>query len=210
MGNQKNWLTSWGAIILAFMFFWPIGFVLLYLRFFNNGGKLKMKTNTFWGIAILCYFLVFCMLIVLPDSTGSDFISSLIALTIFLTGAIILTVLARKTSKELKYYKKYTDYILAKRDVTVNELVRKMGRNAETVISDMSKIFEYEMLKGYISEDNEIILAYEEGGVNPSNYTMPPKKQIVTVKCKNCGATNKFVIGRENRCEYCDSLLNNN
>lgn len=31
--------------------------------------------------------------------------------------------------------------------------------------------------------------------------------EVITVQCKNCGATNVFVEGRKNKCEYCDSIL---
>ena len=42
-----------------------------------------------------------------------------------------------------------------------------------------------------------------------SRYSNNKEKQkIISVKCKNCGATNKFIIENENRCEYCNSVLN--
>ena len=42
--NQKlPWYASVVAIIVAFLCFWPIGFVFLYLRYLNIHGKVKTK-----------------------------------------------------------------------------------------------------------------------------------------------------------------------
>lgn len=208
MENLKKWVTSGIGITLAFIMFWPLGFVLLYLRFFYNGGILRTKANAFRGLAIFCYICAACIAIILPESIGAELQSNLIIFAIFLVGGIAATIPARKETKKYKYYKEYADYMKAKRNLTVDELAQKMGRNIETVTEDVAKVFEYKMMNGYIDEDNQIITIRKDE--NQSNYITHEKKQVVTLKCKNCGASNKFVVGKENRCEYCDSLLINN
>ena len=77
--------------------------------------------------------------------------------------------------------------------------------------SKSSKIISYKMLDGYINEENEVVLIdnYSNTPSYIGNVTTnaTPQRQVLTVKCRNCGATNKFITGKENRCEYCDSLL---
>ena len=208
MENLKKWATSGVGITLAFIMFWPLGFVLLYLRFFYNGGILRARANLYRGLAIFCYFCAMCILIALTEATEENFQSTLIIMVIFLVAGIVATIPTCKEIKKYKYYKKYADYMIVKRNVTIEELAQKMGRNIETVTEDVAKVFEYKMMRGYINEDNEIITVRKDE--NQSNYIIPEKKQVVTLKCKNCGATNRFVEGKENRCEYCDSLLIHN
>lgn len=207
MDTLKKWSSSWAAIVIAFIIFWPIGCVLLYFRFFVNDGKLKANSNLFWGLAIGCYFIILGGLMNAVEETGSDLQSTLVMLIAFIIAAAIFTILAIKKGKQHKYYKKYADYILARRNMTIEELAEKTGDSIEDVIRNVTKVIDNKMIEGYINSENQIILTNNDNTYN--NTVMQEKVQIFTVKCKNCGATNKFVSGKANRCEYCDSLLSN-
>jgi len=210
METMKKYLTSWVAIVLAFIIFWPIGFILLYFRFFVNGGILRANANLFWGLAILFYLIVCVGLIAITNETGEELKTSITMIIFFLAGGIGFTIPALKITRKYKYYKNYVDYIVARRKVSIEELAQKLGETIETVTQNVSKIIQYKMIEGYINEENEIVL-FSSGNIEtPIINTMPEKKQILIVKCKNCGASNKFIVGKDNRCEYCDSLLENN
>lgn len=205
MENLKKWSTSWIAIVIAFIAFWPIGFVLLYLRFFIEGGRLKVKANIFWGLAICSYVIIGSGLIAGSEQTGAELRSTIVMLLIFVIIAIACTIPAVKNSKKYKYYKKYVDYIRAKKNVTIEDLAEEMKESPDTVTKNITKIIGYKMIDGYINDENEIILT-QDNNTNLYN-NIQEERQILTIKCKNCGATNKFVTGKENRCEYCDSIL---
>lgn len=207
MEDSKKFNISWTVVILTLIFVWPIGLVLLFLKLTNNDGnntKLKSSANKFWILAIVCYFLILAFFSILSDSTGSELITDLILLILAIVGAVIFTRKAIKLSKEYKYLKKYIEYIVAKRNISIEELAKSLGEPVEVVTKNVLKIINLKMIDGYINEFNEIVLNSYAQTNNMNN----PREKVSTVKCKNCGATNKFIVGRENRCEYCDSILN--
>jgi len=74
-------------------------------------------------------------------------------------------------------------------------------------MKNIYEIIKYKMLDAYINEDNEIVI---KTNVEYDSFNViEAKKEIITVQCKNCGATNKFIVGKENRCEFCDTVLKN-
>ena len=207
MEDSKKFNISWTVVILTLIFVWPIGLVLLFLKLTNNDGnntKLKSSANKFWILVIVCYFLILAFFSILSDSTGSELITDLILLILAIVGAVIFTRKAIKLSKEYKYLKKYIEYIVAKRNISIEELAKSLGEPVEVVTKNVLKIINLKMIDGYINEFNEIVLNSYAQTNNMNN----PREKVSTVKCKNCGATNKFIVGRENRCEYCDSILN--
>ncbi len=203
MENSKKKSSSWAVIILILIFIWPVGIFLLYRKLAYDDEKLKNIRNTLWSGAIFCYLLAFCGL---SANTGSTFDSLDVALIIiFIMIAIVCTIFALKTNKKYKYYEKYVEILKIRKRIDLSELSRKMGITEEQVIDDIAKLNKYKMSNTYINEDNEIIIV-------SNNYVdntafKEPKKQITIVKCKNCGATNKCIEGKENRCEYCGTII---
>ena len=60
------------------------------------------------------------------------------------------------------------------------------------------------MIDAYINEENDIIINSQ---LQNNIDSWEEELERITVQCKNCGATNVFVEGRKNKCEYCDSIL---
>ncbi len=203
MEETKKWFISWTAIIIAFVVFWPVGFLLLYLRFTNNSGKLKTNAILLIVVAITCYFMTFVGISVTLEDLSTDFAINLFMIIFFLGGGIASTIFAIKFMRKHKCYNKYVEKIGARVKISVDELSQLVGNTREITIKNVSEAIKYKMLKGYINENDEII-------IRPSsdfNINIERKQEIVTVQCKNCGANNKFIVGRENRCEFCDSVL---
>ena len=210
MDTLKKWSSSWLIILLALIFFWPLGLVLLFIRIQDTRGNLKSLSNIFWTLAIICYFITFLGITQTVGNKYNDS-ASISALTFFCIASIGFTIPAIKFHKKYKYYKNYADYIKLRRRVSIDEIAKKMGETTEKVTQNIAKIISYKMLDGYINEENEVVLIdnYSNTPSYIGNVTTnaTPQRQVLTVKCRNCGATNKFITGKENRCEYCDSLL---
>lgn len=204
--NQKNnvtWYTSVGAIIIAFMFFWPVGIVLLYLRIAEKNGKYKVFSNMlFWTGIVLILFTAF--LIVIPTEGEEDptLIPGLFIL--FVIPGLILIFIGSKRKIKLKYYEKYLQCMGGKKRISIDLLSEKRKVDLDTVITDISEMINKKIISGYINDYNELILeGYVEHNENMKRYI----KQTIVVKCKECGAQNSVTAGETVECEYCGTIL---
>lgn len=129
----------------------------------------------------------------------------------FLVIGIILTVIVVKRRKEYKHYKKYLDYITAKRKISVEELAKMMQEGPEEVMRNVSAMIQIKLIDGYINEHNEIVLrAYEIIENDNKRKKAMQNMQSIPIRCEACGAMNVYINGEENRCEYCNSYLKKN
>lgn len=206
MENWKEWAISWPAIIIMLIAFWPIGLILLYFRGICKSGKLKTNGILLVILAIGCYFMGFTCLSITFEDLNKDLGINIFLDILFFGGAIAATVYAIKNFMRNNCYKKYVEKIGARKKVSIDELAQQMGVTTEVVVANVSKAIKCKMLNGYINEKEEIII--NSGNMQDSaSVYREEKEEIVTVQCKNCGANNKFVVGKENRCEFCDSIL---
>lgn len=206
MEDWKEWAISWPAIIIMLIAFWPIGLMLLYFRGICKSGKLKTNGILLVIIAIICYFMGFTCLSITFEDLSKDLGVNIFVDILFFGGAIAVTVYAFKNLMKYKCYKKYIEKIGARKKVSIDELAQQIGDTTEEVIANVSNAIKYKMLNGYINEKEEIIIKSSNMQDNVNIYK-EEKEEIVTVQCKNCGANNKFVVGKENRCEFCNSIL---
>lgn len=139
------------------------------------------------------------------SSHNSDFALNLGLTIAFLVLTVLLVKYLYKNITANRSTKLYTTYILSHRKVALQDLARICKKDISVVTQEVGKLIEDKVLDGYIDKDGFVVL---------SNYTEPAepeKKEKIEyyelVKCSHCGATNKVVLGKQNRCEYCDSLL---
>lgn len=207
MEDIKKWLISWPVIVITFIVFWPMGFVLIYIRSVMKNGKLKTKGITLIIVAVCCYSIALVGSASTVDDPTNDLMVGIVMIIMFLIGGIVSTVFAVKSLKKYNQYKKYVEKIGARVKVPINEIAQQMGETIETTMKNIYEIIKYKMLDAYINEDNEIVI---KTNVEYDSFNViEAKKEIITVQCKNCGATNKFIVGKENRCEFCDTVLKN-
>lgn len=114
------------------------------------------------------------------------------------------------TPEELKLIKTYTPFIYANH-FTIDEITTKkrksMAQNydilREKVYNDLKYLVDNDLINGIrINEvDKEIIY-----------YSLEKKKvkDLITITCPNCGALNDVNRGDKVRCEYCETILEDN
>lgn len=162
---------------------------------------MKVDSNLSWGGAVFCYIMAAAGTSVTIEGPKENYIISIALIIAFLIGGIALTKNALSKRKKYKHYKEYMNYITARGKIKVEELAKIMVEKPEDVIRNISEMINTKMINGYISENNEIIL---------NSYVEQKQKTIQNmqrVKCESCGATNNYIVGRENKCEYCGSYL---
>lgn len=206
MKDWKEWLISWPVIVIAFFVFWPLGCVLLYARSVAKNSSLKANGILLVIISIFCYFMTFVGISVTMEDLNSDLGINIFMIILFLSASIASTVFAVKLLKKYSCCKKYVEKIGIRKKVSIDELSQQFGNSTEITITNVSNAIKYKMIDAYINEYNEIII--KSNNVNENlNFGSDIKHEIVTVQCKSCGANNKFIVGRENKCEFCDSIL---
>lgn len=204
MSELQEKLISWPAIIIALIVFWPIGCVLLYMRSISKVGKLKSNIILLIIISIFCCLMTLAGVSITVEDLNKDLGINIFVIILFLSGAITSTVFAIKLSKKYKCYKKYVEKIGARLKISIDELAHQTGDSIETTIENISGAIQYKMIDAYINEDNDIIINNQ---LQDDLDDMEEELEIITIQCKNCGATNKYIIGEENRCEFCNSIL---
>lgn len=204
MNELKEILLSWPVIIIACIVFWPIGCVLLYMRSLSKVGKLKSNSILLIIISIFCCLMTLAGISITLEDLNNNLGINIFVIFLFSSGAITSTVLAIKLLKKYKCYKKYVERIGARLKISVDELAQQTGDSIETTIKNISGAIQCQMIDAYINEENDIIINSQ---LQNNIDSWEEELERITVQCKNCGATNEYRIGEENRCEFCNSIL---
>ena len=225
MEKFKN-IPGW-VIVLAFIFAWPIGLVLIILKYaskedskyekINNNSsrpaiienkqskkldQLKKKKSTLKGLTIVQFIIAltfFCALIV-DIAQGDDNIEGGIIVNVFTFG--ILTPLCIgyfKTNSLVKKIVTYQNLILIRDIYDTKKLATYLGTSRMEVLDFVT----YMIREGYLELDIE-----DDNIVKPKEYIDPA--EVFSIVCQSCGANNKFIKGKNNKCEYCGNVLNLN
>ena len=200
--NNIKWHTSIGVIIFAFIFFWPMGLVLLYLRIAEKKGKYKMRANTlFWTGVTLILFVAFLSAI----QAGEDDPTLLPGLfVLFVIPGSIMIAVGTKRKLKLKKYEKYIQCMGGKKRMSIESIAEKRKVDIDTAINDILDMINKNIINGYIDDYNELILeGYLENNENMRRYI----KTVRVVKCKECGAQNSVRESSTVECEYCGTIL---
>lgn len=205
MGILKKITSSWFVVAISFIV-WPVGLAFLYMKLYFDGGKLKANKVFLWILAIACCLMVLGGVSVIVEN-GKIEPADVFVFILFLIGSIASANKAIKAGKDYKYYKTYVKYIGIKNKISIEELAEKTINSIEKVEEDISKMVSYKMIDGYINEENELILLKNNHSINMVGESVKVKPEISSVECKNCGATNQFIENKENRCEFCGSIL---
>lgn len=201
MEELKKWLISWPGIIITLIIFWPMGCILLYIKARRS---LKAKRIVLIGIAIFCYLMTFAGISITLESLNDDLGINIFVTILFFSGAIASTIFGVRALKNYNYYKKYVNKIGARSKISIYELAQKMETTPETTINDVRNAIKYNMIKAYIDENEDIIVIND---IQNININVEQEPEISVLQCNNCGATNKVIEGKENHCEFCDSIL---
>lgn len=104
MNTLKKWSTSMVAIILSFWLFFPLGFVLVYLRLKEKHGKYYAITKELFWTGII--WRIIGILYICSSITEETFVSEDLPAGIFLfvIPGIICFFFGNKRNKKMKIY----------------------------------------------------------------------------------------------------------
>jgi len=201
--KKNKWYLNIFVILFAFYCFFPIGFILLYLRLKEKMGKYK-AINT---LLIICGIgsILFGLIGVLALAT-SDGVKDLWVTLIFIIPGSICAYFGFKRKSKIDGYKKYLDYINVRNRIQLEPLCDKLNIDIDSAINILTEMINLEMINGYLT-DEELILKRDDSNTEVIQSIEPVKKETKIVKCKECGAKNNVIIGFAKECEYCGTIL---
>lgn len=209
--NNLSGLYSWPVIILALIFFWPLGLFLIIKRSSLNkktamgSGKLIKGL----GIASCCMAALGFMVSVTDGFDGTD-VGSII---FFAAAGAALLYVANKNKKKADSVKQYLNIIINGAERQIDAIAAATGKQYDVVKKDIQEMIDKGFLKNaYINENTrEVVLpsaapANTNVGQVTSGAAPTTTVQTRVVACPCCGANNT-VSGTLGKCEYCGSPL---
>jgi len=209
--NKLSGIYSWPVIILALIFFWPLGLFLIIKRT-SVDKKTAMGSGKLikgLGIASCCMAALGFMVSVTDGFDGTD-----VGLIIFFAaaGAALLYV-ANKNKKKADSVKQYLNIIVNGGERQIDAIAAATGKQYDVVKKDIQEMIDKGFLKNaYINENTrEVVLPSASTAPASNNVGQPTSAAPTVVKtrvvaCPCCGANNT-VSGILGECEYCGSPL---
>ena len=214
MNNQLPWYYSWPTIILAFLFFWPVGIALLIMR--NNSMKKTSRQSLFVNTNKKMYITIGGILIFFGLCMFSD--SFLMGL-FFLAGGIALIAYSGKLVKSAERRKKYIDLIVNNDITGIEKIASICNVQYSVVLKELNQMISLGVLKGaYVDESaRKVVLPPAQqiaqnvmGDVSQMFGEVMPAieaPKMVAVSCPGCGAKMTIRAGSVVECEYCSAAV---
>ena len=212
MSNNKiGGIYSWPVIILALIFFWPLGLFLIIKRTMLDKTAV-MKDSSGKGLKITAIVLLVLGGFGIIGSFDPFDFGSLVIFLFFIAGGVILLNKAKKIKAEGESIKKYLAIIVNGGERQLDAVASATGKQYDVVKNDVQKMIDKGFLKNaYINENTrEVVLASAaSSNVNvaqPTGGAAPTAVQTRVIACPCCGANNT-VSGDLGECEYCGTPL---
>lgn len=211
MENKKK-SPSWVAIVLWFIFFWPVGVYLIYKKLSTDKSAAMKNSKVLMGIG---YFFIFGAVVMLIEtvSGGADASSGVFGILFYLIGGVLIIWGAKKVKKSGEQYKKFIDIVVNQQQYTIDNIAAQMGLSYDETVKGLQKMID----KGYFSgayidvANHELVMPKKNQSVvyvqqNPyvDQANAPQQK---AVKCPNCGGNNVINVGQVCECDFCGSPL---
>ena len=208
--NNISKLYSWPVIILALIFFWPLGLFLIIKRTSVDKKAAMASGKLIKGLGIAsCCMAALGFLVCLSDGfDGTD-----VGMIIFFAAAgVALLYLANKIKKEADSVKQYLNIIVNGGERQLDSVAAATGKQYDIVKKDVQKMIDKGFLKNaYINENTrEVVLPSvaptSASAGQPIGGGAPTTAQTRVVACPCCGANNT-ISGTLGECEYCGTPL---
>ena len=200
---------SWVWIGLAFFLFWPVGIILMLVRFSSDRSATMTCGKPLRTTSIILFSLG-ALLLIIGITDDYEFISPAIAL---LVGGIIVFLLSARTRKRGKRYKQYIDLIVNQSHSSIDAIASFVGVTYQIAEADLRRMISAGYFQGATIDSNQrkIVMPIHPPVLQqPAAVGTPiPQQatpQVRVISCKNCGANNT-VVGQLAECEYCGSTL---
>ncbi len=219
MNDKERSVPSIGTIIAAFIIFYPVGFILLFIRLNNKSLAKYMAVNEknepiksfdaaagymtvrnlLIGTAIVMFLGMFSEVY---ESINYGYSLDLRFLATCAVISITVLFFAYRMTAKLKKYQPYINYLAAYGTDPIYDLAYSLGISMEQAKSDLSDMIRSRIINASISDDDFIVLAS-----NPAKIPSHSRYEKKFLRCPYCGAPNTIGPGQPRKCEYCDSPL---
>ncbi|MBQ9911557.1 MAG: hypothetical protein IJM49_00845 [Firmicutes bacterium] len=220
MNNRESNVPSIGMIIAMFIIFYPLGYVLLFIRLnrknLNRYTAVNEKNEPIESYDCGTGYVTFRnILIAISIIMGMGIFSETyesftyhytldvkFIVTCILISVVCLTLAYRMTAR-LKKYQPYLNYLTAYGTDPIQDLARSLRVSSEQARKDLSDMIGSKIIKAGISDDDFVVL-----DSNPAKVPSSIRYEKKFIRCPYCGAPNALDPNKEQKCEYCDSVLN--
>ncbi len=165
--------------------------------------KMKRKKSILKVFFIIQFvFSLFCFVGLVSDivSDNTDNLEGAFLVNAVTLGILVpLSISFFKLSNLITKIETYQNLILIRDIYDTKKIAEYLGCSRLEVLDFTS----YMIREGFLDLDLE-----NDNLVRPKEYIDPAK--VFSITCQNCGAKNKYVKDKENRCEYCNSILSLN
>ena len=147
MNKNIPWYYSTVAIVLAFIFFWPLGIVLLILRNSSN------KQSVFLGSTDKKKYIIAGVVIILIGI--SMFSSKSFFMGFFMIiGGIALIVYAEKLKRKALRNRQYIDLIVNQGQTSLDSIANMCNINYDLVVKELKSLTSLGVLKNAVIDEN--------------------------------------------------------
>jgi len=214
--NQKNNGPSWLLIILMFFLFFPLAFVLLFMKLTADKPGFNSKRTIYnlcgWllsGSGILGYIGV------VTRSQTEESSTQIVVFAICICGGLLLIGKAAKMKKTDKLYQRYVTIVGKNYITSIDDIAGTINLDYNKTVKDLQKMIAINYFgDGYINiAQHELVLPYRQHLDNTTQQSNDYNQQVVAVpikkvvNCNSCGANNSVTVGVISECEFCGSPI---
>ncbi|GAA0076760.1 hypothetical protein UT300005_11380 [Clostridium sp. CTA-5] len=214
--NKKS--TSWALVIIALIIFWPIGLYLFYKKVNSDKTAALKNSQTLNVIGYIFTFLAIFYFIMIASGNAKDLNGNpqirLYVVTIFFAiGGSFMLSAAKKMKQNAEKCKKYISVIANENQTSIDDISKIFSTNYDQVFKDLNEMIDKGYFQGsHIDINNgKIILQQQKiqqfNNTSEKDNSINKEPKVKEIKCKNCGANNKFISGETCECEFCGSIL---
>ncbi len=194
---------SWKVVIIAFVFFWPVGLYLLWNKLSNDKAAYMQNSKILKVIGII--FILCGLSMITSIRSGSGFG----AFIFYVGGGALIIYGSERVKKSGELYKKFIEIVINQNQTTIENIASAMGLTYEETVEGLQKMIDKGYFEGaYIDHSkHEIVLHSRNNVAQETGFEGAAQPQQRVVKCPNCGGNNWITVGRVCECDFCGSPI---
>lgn len=213
--GSQNKGASWKTIIIALIFFWPLGIYLIWNKMSVDKQSALKTGNTLFFAGLVLMVLGVITTIIGPEDQSQAVTVRIACFIVIVGGGLAMTLLGLRSKKQADRYRKYISIIINQGITTIDSIAAAFPVDYDLAVKDLQKMIDRGYFKGaYIDNTKRQIMLPDGRQADTDNLSSQTDTiqrtavQMRAVTCKNCGANNKIAVGTAGECEYCGSPLN--
>lgn len=188
--------------------------------------QIWQKIESFLGWTISAFSLL-CIIIDLADTNSEDFALLLVFFLITLALGVLLIVKGKRRKKLISTFKDYVQILAGDPNNSLDTIAEKTRTSVDVVRKNVSKMIRKSYFANaridkntnslifnrkvntqqILSEKASDSTAFTSTNTSHEVRTTTAATEILSVKCKGCGAVTVVQLGKLVECEYCGNMV---